>query len=90
MHHTGWIKGEWELLKQEGLASRLNAVFTEPWQQNIRTQNTRDVLQALYTNEFGEENYKKIKDIRVWLNTQPNKAQFLAYLMAEDPYAADK
>jgi Zn-finger nucleic acid-binding protein len=86
-----WLdKGEWELLKQEGLATRLNAVFTDPWQQNIRTQKTKDVLEALYSNEFGDEGYQKIKDIRKWLNTQPNKEQFLAYLLTEDPYSTDK
>jgi Zn-finger nucleic acid-binding protein len=86
-----WLdKGEWELLKQEGLASRLNAVFTEPWQQNIRTQKTKDVLEALYTNEFGDEGYQKIRAIREWLNRQPNKEQFLAYLLAEAPYSTDK
>jgi len=83
-----WLdKGEWDLLKSEGLATRLNAIFTEPWQKNIRSQTTRDVMQALYKEKFGVDGYEKIKAIRTWLSTSPNKAHLIAYLLAEDPYS---
>ena len=47
-------------------------------------------MEALHTNEFGDEGYQKIRAIREWIKTLPNKEQFLAYLLAEDPYSTDK
>ena len=84
-----WMdKGEWELLKKAGLARHLNAIFTEPWQRKIRLSKTKDTLEALYIEEFGEENYHRLKDVRKWIYGKDNKAEYLAFLLAENPYSA--
>jgi Zn-finger nucleic acid-binding protein len=86
-----WLdKGEWELLKEEGLAGSLNAVLTAHWQRNIRINNTKDNFTEIYKDKFGVQNYDKIKQLREWLNQQENKADLRAYLLAEDPYSAEK
>lgn len=86
-----WLdKGEWELLKNEGLAGSLNAVVTQNWQKDIREQNTKQTLTDVYKAKFGEETYEKIKELRHWLLAQDQKADLRAYLMAEDPYSAEK
>jgi len=86
-----WLdKGEWELLKQEKLAGSLNAVLTAYWQRNVRMNSTKDNFVEIYKDKFGEEHYQKIKEIRAWLSSQPNKHDLKAYLLAEDPYSAEK
>lgn len=86
-----WLdKGEWELLKQEGLAGSLNALLTAHWQKNIRINNTKDNFAEIYKDKFGNETYQKTKQLREWLNEQPNKADLRAYILAEDPYSAEK
>ncbi|WDE11810.1 zf-TFIIB domain-containing protein [Thalassomonas haliotis] len=86
-----WLdSGEWELIKEEGLAGSLNAVLTSHWQRNIRQISTRDNFYEIYLEKFGQEAYDKIKDLRSWLNRQPNKAELRAYLLAEDPYTTEK
>lgn len=86
-----WLdKGEWELLKHEGLAGSLNKILTEQWQGDIREQKTEETFSQLYRGKFGEQDYKKIKELRVWLNANPRKADLRAYLLAEDPYSAYK
>ncbi|AZQ82656.1 hypothetical protein EKO29_00390 [Colwellia sp. Arc7-635] len=86
-----WLdKGEWELLKKENLAGSLNSVLTTHWQRNIRTNSTKDNFAEIYQDKFGEETYTKIKALREWLYQQPNKADLRAYLLAEDPYSAEK
>ena len=86
-----WLdKGEWELLKNENLAGSLNAVLTANWQRNIRINSTKDNFSAIYQDKFGSEPYEKVKALREWLNGQPNKADLRAYLLAEDPYSAEK
>ncbi|WP_236702646.1 zf-TFIIB domain-containing protein [Thalassomonas actiniarum] len=86
-----WLdSGEWELLKEEGLAGSLNAVLTSHWQKNIRTISTKDNFYEIYLDKFGQETYEKVKELRTWLEKQPNKADLRAYLLAEDPYSAEK
>lgn len=86
-----WLdKGEWELLKQEGFAGSLNTVLTAHWQKNIRLDSAKDNFTAIYTDKFGQESYHKVREMREWLNSHPCKADLRAYLLAEDPYSAEK
>lgn len=86
-----WLdKGEWELLVKEGLAGSLNTLVTDVWQRKIRQTSAKVSFADIYQDKFGDDIYIKIKDMRRWLNTQPQKADLRAYLMAEDPYSAKR
>jgi len=86
-----WLdKGEWTLLKKEGLAGSLNAVLTNHWQRNIRLNTTKDNFSEIYKDKFGLDTYDKVKTLREWLYCQPNKADLRSYLLADDPYSAQK
>ena len=86
-----WLdKGEWNLLKNEGLAGCLNSMLTNHWQTKIRQTNAAANFADIYLSKFGAENYQKVKELRNWLNNNELKADLKAYLLAEDPYAADK
>ena len=83
-----WLDpGEWQLLKQEGLAARLNSIFTDPWQRQIREQSARETFTVLYRRQFGEEAYQQLKTFREWLDTQEKRSEMLAYLIADNPYS---
>ena len=83
-------KGEWQLLKAEGLAGSLNAVLTVHWQRNLRITNSKENFAEIYQDKFGSAAYEQVKTMRSWLAQQPNKADLRAYLLAEDPYSAEK
>ncbi|WP_345549605.1 zf-TFIIB domain-containing protein [Microbulbifer aestuariivivens] len=86
-----WLdKGEWELLKSEGLAGSLNAVVTRQWQKKIRQESARQSFQDLYRAKFGEELYEEVRKTREWLQSQTQQADIRAYLLAEDPYSAER
>ena len=86
-----WLdSGEWELLKQEGLAGSLNRILTAVWQRNIQLKKTQNNLAEVYKNKFGETAYQQVKDFRQWLERQPNKTDLKAYINADDPYSAIK
>lgn len=86
-----WLdKGEWELLKAEGLAGSLNAVVTQQWQNKVRQDSARENFSEIYKLKFGEDLYSKIREVREWLQSQEQKADIRAYLLAEDPYSAEK
>lgn len=86
-----WLdKGEWELLVSGGLAGSLNGLVTDAWQRKIRQTSAKDSFVDIYHDKFGNDVYTKIKEIREWLNNQPQKADLRAYLLAEDPYSAKR
>lgn len=83
-----WLdKGEWDVLKAEGLAGCLNALLTDSWQKRIRADQTRATFDNLYRSRFGEEDYKKAQEIRNWLQNHPMKAELRSFLLTQDPYS---
>lgn len=81
-----WIdKGEWELLKEAGLASSINSIFTDHWQEDIRAGESSDIMSAIYQRKFGDQ-YKEIKAFRELISDKQYRSSAVAYLMAEDPY----
>lgn len=86
-----WLDtGEWELLKAKGLAGSLNAVVTRQWQNKVRRESARENFAEMYRQKFGEELYGKVREVREWLQSQEQKADIRAYLLAEDPYSAER
>lgn len=86
-----WLdQGEWELLKREGLAGCLNSMLTNHWQASIKQVNEAENFSDIYTAKFGVNDYQKAKVFREWLENHELKADLRAYILAEDPYAANK
>lgn len=84
-----WLdKGEWGLLKAEGLAGSLNRIFTDPWQRKIREEAAKEVFASLYQNQFGEVDYSRLGEMRAWIWKHPRRDALLAYLNDDDPYSA--
>ncbi|WP_196140285.1 zf-TFIIB domain-containing protein [Aliikangiella sp. G2MR2-5] len=86
-----WLdRGEWEFLKSANLAGSLNRIFTEFWQKTIREASAKETFTEIYKEKFGEADYLKAKEIREWLTAHPCKADLRAYILAEDPYSAER
>lgn len=86
-----WLdKGEWELLKSEGLAGSLNSMLTSHWQAKIRETSAAENFADIYLSKFGADNYQKAKEFREWLSDHELKSDLRAYILAEDPYTADR
>ncbi len=81
-----WLdSGEWDLLKANGLALRLNRIFTDHWQHDIHAQESAEVMRELYGRRFGEH-YAELQAMRDKLQKMPDKHEAAAYLLADDPY----
>lgn len=79
-------KGEWDILVARNLQDKVNQFFTKPWQMRVREEETKSMLDRLYMEKFGAEDYARIKDVWAWLQDHPQRAMLLAYLQAENPY----
>lgn len=82
-----WLdSGEWQYLKEQGLAPQIGSIFTDSWQNQLRANDTQATFVSLYEKKFGSEDYRKAKEVRAWLVSNDKKAELRAYLLAEDPY----
>lgn len=78
-----WLdKGEWNLLKEKGLANKLNTIFTNHWQHNIHDEETSETLNELYTKKFGER-FSEIKLFKKTLTKMNNPREVIAYLLSD-------
>ncbi len=78
--------GEWDIIVSHNLHDKVNQFFTRPWQARIHEAETRNMLDKLYLEKFGPEDYSRIKEIWEWLTPHPHRAMLLAYLQADNPY----
>jgi Zn-finger nucleic acid-binding protein len=83
-----WLdKNEWESLKAADLHDEINQFFTKSWQQNIQSKATASKFDTMYLERFGESDYQKIKEIREWLQENPNRNNLIAFLLDKDPFS---
>jgi len=86
-----WLdEGEWEYLKANDLHRRINKIFTDPYQRNLRLETTKNVLNKNFEEQLGVNDYEKLKEIRAWIDSNPKKDVLLAYINSNDPYAVGK
>ncbi|MBT9313886.1 TFIIB-type zinc ribbon-containing protein [Leptothoe spongobia] len=76
---------EWEALKQRNLHDEVHLIFSAPWQSQVRKDEARKLLEAIYTEAFSDD-YGKIKEIKSWIENHPEQEKILNYLSNEDPY----
>ena len=56
-------KNEWEVLKAHNLHGLVNMFFTKPWQQKLKTEETRKRFETMYLDRFGADDYAEIKRV---------------------------
>jgi Zn-finger nucleic acid-binding protein len=77
-------RNEWRALQSRGLHDDLHLVATEPWQAEVRREEARTHLEALYRKRFGAE-YDEIERVHRWLDVHPQRDALLAFLCDPDP-----
>lgn len=81
-----WLdKDEWETLKSRNLHDELNIVFTDPWQEQVQRDEMRKNLGKIYEDKFGADDYRKIRDFKIWLDSHEKQGEILAYLKDPNP-----
>jgi len=76
-----WLDaGEWDLVKNLDLHNKLSSVFTDAWQRNIRLQKETDNLRAYYSALVGAEAFKRLEDLKQWIDQHEKRGELLHYL----------
>lgn len=85
--HGVWFdRNEWETLVAHNLHDKVPLFFTEPWQSQMRAEETRRQFERIYLTRFGEADYARLQEIRAWIYGHPQQQLLLAYLTDRDPY----
>ena len=79
-------KDEWAALVKLNMHDDINQFFTRPWQDRLREEEARSMLDQLYLERFGSEDYAWVKETWRWLHDHPQRSMMLAFLQAEEPY----
>ncbi|HEX2488208.1 MAG TPA: hypothetical protein VHR27_02335, partial [Blastocatellia bacterium] len=72
----------WEALKGRDLHNDIYLIFTAPWQDQVRSQESRRVQEEVYRMKFGDEDFIEVQRMKVWIEGHPRKQEILAYLMS--------
>jgi Zn-finger nucleic acid-binding protein len=92
LDHCGQCNGvwldnhEWDVLVSRNLQDKLNIFFTRPWQTKVRQAEGRLMLEKLYAERLGQDDYARVQEIWRWLHDHPQRSMLQAYLLADDPY----
>ncbi len=75
-----WLDhGEWEMLERFAMVDKLAHVFTQPWQNRVRSDAAKIRVEERWREKLGAD-YERARDMRAWLATHPNGKDLLAYL----------
>lgn len=76
-----WLDGgEWHLLAQLDLQSKIPQIVSSPWQQSIRREEIKQSIETKFENLFGKEDYLKIKAFKDWMISNDKSDQIRDYL----------
>lgn len=75
-----WLdRGEWQLLDRLALAGKLTQVFTQPWQNRVRSTEAERRAEQLWSERLGVH-YARAQELREWLRSNPQAREILAYV----------
>lgn len=75
-----WLDhGEWELLERFALTDQLSMVFSQPWQNRVRSDEARLRQEERWRAQFGAD-FARVRDMRAWIAAHPKAREILAYL----------
>ncbi len=79
-------RNEWEALKSRNLHDKLDMFFTESWQRKLRDDNMKKELESIYSDKFGLEDFRKIQQVKDWLDGHLERQALLAFLDDDEPF----
>jgi tRNA U54 and U55 pseudouridine synthase Pus10 len=82
-----WLyANEWKALQSANLHDKIYNIISSTWQTQVRGEEMIASLEKTYVKRFGTETYEKVKEIRQWLQEQPQRDAILAFLSDPDPF----
>lgn len=75
-----WLDhGEWELIDAMAGSDHLANILTQPWQRRVRSESQENMERDRLRELLGAD-YKKLADVKEWLDAHSSRDVILAYL----------
>ena len=75
---------EWQALKQKNLHDDVHLIFSAIWQSQIRKESHRKSMEEFYREKFGPQDFRKITEIKHWLQNHSCRSELLAFLQESE------
>lgn len=76
-----WLDGgEWQMLEQLDLASKIPQILSEPWQRSVRKEQLGQPVEKKFEATVGAVDYQKISEFRNWMLSHEKASEILNYL----------
>jgi Zn-finger nucleic acid-binding protein len=75
-------KDEWEALRARELHDDVHLIFSAPWQEQVRSQESRHAQEELYRSKLGDQSFNEIQRMKAWIDGHPHRQEILTYLMS--------
>ncbi len=75
---------EWDALTRHGLSKDLHLIFTSAWQAEVRRQHARQSHEARLVEQFGEDTFRRLREVRAWLDAHAHRRELVSYLLGEN------
>lgn len=72
--------GEWEALRDGGLATQLHLVLSDEWQDELRKAQRESNEREQWLRQLGAGDLKRIAEVKEWLDNHPKRSELYAYL----------
>ncbi len=80
-----WLdRGEWDALRANGLAHRIEEILSDRWQRDLQAHDARQRREAQLREKHGDAVFMELTRVRDWLQAQPpaHREELLALLRA--------
>ena len=76
-----WLDGgEWEALRVRNLHDDLPRIFEDEWQRAVKREVAAHTTEESFRRRLGDEDYRRIQELRTWLDPHPKRSELFAYL----------
>jgi Zn-finger nucleic acid-binding protein len=76
-----WLEsGEWAILRARGMLTRLNAIFADSYQLQLRQEEARRQQEDRYRTLLGEETFQRVQEFKRWSKPHAKRSVIMAFL----------
>ena len=76
-----WLdRGEWDALKQKGLHTDLNLIFTASYQRDLRAVDYAESIEKAFRDRIGSADFERVVAFKTWMLGHPHHRDIWCYL----------
>ncbi len=80
-----WFEsGEWGVLRAHGFHTRLNTIFADSFQHQLKLEEARRQQEERYRTLLGEDDFLRVQEFKRWAESHAKRTVIMAFLDNKD------